>query len=189
MRGPFPGWIIANFVGFAALGALITLLPLLISISGLVASTLVIGIPIGIAQWIALRRHTPISVIWILTISLGLFISIRAIMEMPPSAWDLVPDESIQGLTAIPAGIGLIVGLVQWVLLRRHFRKSAVWPFGSSAGLALASFLVLTTGLINQSGLISAILAVLVYAVATGLALEWLHRQASKPHRHLPSST
>ena len=70
--GVIPGWVIANFLGVAAIGALGFILPFLQFIPGMLRSSLAIGLPIGFAQWIALRRVAPISILWVLTISAAL---------------------------------------------------------------------------------------------------------------------
>ena len=76
VRGVILGWVIANFLGVAAIGVLILILPFLKSIPGMLVSSLIIGLPIGFAQWIALRRVAPISILWVLTISAGLILGL-----------------------------------------------------------------------------------------------------------------
>ncbi len=70
--GVILSWIVANLLGVSAIGALILIIPFLTSIPGMLVSSLIIGLPIGFAQWIALRRVAPISILWVLTISAGL---------------------------------------------------------------------------------------------------------------------
>jgi len=188
-RGPFMVWIIGNFLGVAALGALILFAPFLKTIPGLLTSTLIIGFPIGLAQWIALRRVAPISILWVLTISVGLLLALLLVRAMPERTWDVVDDESIAALAVSYATIGLTVGLIQWSLLRRQFSRSLVWLLSSSVGTGLGSALVLASGLINQSGIISVLLAVLIYASATGLTLEWLNHRRDKSFNRLPIAT
>lgn len=182
-------WIIGNFLGVAALGALILFAPFLKTIPGLLTSTLIIGFPIGLAQWIALRRVAPISILWVLTISVGLLLALLLVRAMPERTWDVVDDESIAALAVSYATIGLTVGLIQWSLLRRQFSRSLVWLLSSSVGTGLGSALVLASGLINQSGIISVLLAVLIYASATGLTLEWLNHRRDKSFNRLPIAT
>ncbi|MEA3441068.1 MAG: hypothetical protein U9R58_12385 [Chloroflexota bacterium] len=169
------GWVIANLLGVAAIGALILIFPFLTSIPGRLVSSLIIGLPIGFAQWIALRRVAPISILWVLTISAGLLLGLVVVNSpIPVGFWGFLDDESVLSLTAIPTTIGLIVGLAQWLFLRGHFAKSLVWPLSSAVGLGLGIGLVLVSNLINQSGIVSIILVVLVYAIATGLTISWL---------------
>ncbi len=169
------GWVIANSLGVAAIGALILILPFLTSIPRMLVSSLIIGLPIGVAQWIALRRVAPISILWILSISAGLLLGLM-VLDSPIASGILgfTDYESVLSLTAAFTTIGLLVGLVQWLLLRGHFTKSLVWLLSSAVGLGLGSGLVIGSNLIAQSGVISIILVVLVYATATGLAISWM---------------
>jgi hypothetical protein len=187
VRGSFLGWILANLLGVAALGALIVILPFLTTIPGMVASTLIIGLPIGLAQWIAIRRLAPISILWIFTISIGLLLALGIFRALPTG--ELVDDESIAVLTAGFAVMGFTTGLIQWFLLRRQFTKSLVWLLGSTVGISLGSVLVLASDLVNKSGIISIILVVLLYATATGLALEWIRGHDDRSRNRLPQAT
>ena len=187
VRGSFLGWILANILGVAALGVLIVILPFLTTIPGMVASTLIIGLPIGLAQWIAIRRLAPISILWIFTISIGLLLALGILRALPTGG--LVDDESIAVLTAGFAVMGFATGLIQWFLLRRQFTKSLVWLLGSTVGISLGSVLVLASDLVNKSGIISIILVVLLYATATGLTLEWLRGHDDHSHNRLPQAT
>ena len=187
VRGSFLGWILANILGVAALGALIVILPFLTTIPGMVISTLIIGLPIGLAQWIAIRRLAPISILWIFTISIGLLLALGILRALPTG--ELVDDESIAVLTAGFAVMGFTTGLIQWFLLRRQFTKSLVWLLGSTVGIGLGSVLVLATDLVNKSGIISIILVLLLYATATGLALEWIRGHDDYSHNRLPQAT
>ena len=170
-KGVILSWIIANFLGVSAIGAL-TLFPFLISIPGKLVSSLLIGLPIGFTQWIVLRRVAPISILWVLTISAGLLLGLEAVPILG-GIWGFQDDESVLSLTSAYTTIGLLVGLVQWLFLRGHFTKSLVWLLSSAVGLGLGTGLVLGTYLIDQSGIISIILVVLVYAIATGLVISW----------------
>jgi hypothetical protein len=82
-----------------------------------------------------------------------------------------VDDESLAVLTASYLMIGFAVGFPQWLLLRRLFSNSSLWLLGSSIGFGLSSWLVLATDLINHSGVVSSIVAVLAYSLITGLIL------------------
>ena len=136
VRGVILGWVIANFLGVAAVGVLTLILPFLKSIPGMLVSSLIIGLPIGIAQWIALRRVAPISILWVLTISAGLLLGLAVINNSPiPAIWGFLDDESVLSLTIDYTIIGLLVGLAQWLLLLGHFTGSLVWPLSSAVGL------------------------------------------------------
>jgi hypothetical protein len=186
--GVILGWIVANLLGVAAIGALSLILPFLKSIPGMLVSSLIIGLPIGFAQWIALRRVAPISILWVLTISAGLLLGL-VVSPILAGIWGFLEDESVLSLTAAYTTIGLLVGLAQWLFLRGHFTKSLVWLLSSAVGLGLGTGLVLVSNLINQSGIISIILVVLVYAIATGLVMSWLPASHRKTESNLVNAT
>jgi hypothetical protein len=189
VRGVILGWIVANSLGVAAIGALSLILPFLTSIPGMLVSSLIIGLPIGFAQWIALRRVAPISILWVLTISAGLLLGHVVSPILAGVFWGFLDDESVLSLTAAYTTIGLLVGLAQWLFLRGHFTKSLVWPLSSAIGLGLGTGLVLATNLIDQSGIVSIILVILVYAIATGLVISWLPASHRKTESHLVNAT
>jgi hypothetical protein len=182
--GVILGWIVANLLGVAAIGAL-SLIPFLTSIRGRLVSSLIIGVPIGLAQWIALRRVAPISILWVLTISAGLLLGLAVGPMLAGIFWASLDDESVLSLTAAYTTVGLLVGMAQWLLLRGHFAKSLVWLLSSAVGLGLGTGLVLATNLVDQSGIVSIILVVLVYGIATGLVISWL----SASHRKTEGNT
>ena len=183
------GWIIANLLGVAAIGALMLILPYLTSIPGMLVTSLMIGLPIGFAQWIALRRVAPISILWVLTISVGLLLGLAAIPILARIFWGFLDEESVLALTAGFTAIGLLVGLAQWLFLRGHFTRSLVWPLSSAVGLGLGIGLVLASNLIYQSEIISIILVFLVYTIATGLVMSWLPASHRKTESNLVNAT
>jgi hypothetical protein len=174
-------------LGVAAIGGL-TLIPFLTSIPGVLVSSLIIGLPIGFAQWIALRRVAPISVLWVLTVSAGLLLGLVAIPILG-GIWGSLDDESVLSLTAAYTTIGLLVGMAQWLFLRGHFTKSLAWLLGSAVGLGLGIGLVLVSNLIHQSGIASIILVAFVYAIATGLVISWLPSSHRKTESNLVNAT
>ena len=189
LGGVIPGWVIANVLGVAAIGALGFILPFLQFIPGMLRSSLAIGLPIGLAQWIALRRVAPISILWVLTISAGLVLGHKVSPILAGLFGESLDDESVLALTAAYTIIGLLVGLVQWVFLRGHFTKSLVWLLSSALGLGLGTGLVLVSNLINESGIVSIILVVLVYAITTGFVISWLRASQRKTASNLVNAT
>jgi hypothetical protein len=189
--GVILSWVVANFLGVAAIGAIILFLPFLKSVPGMLVSSLIIGLPIGFVQWIALRRIAPISILWILTISAGLILGLVVINNPAFSGiWGFLDDdESVLSLTVICTTIGLLVGLAQWFFLRSHFSRSLVWLLSSAVGLGLGIGLILVTDLINQSGIVSIILVVLVYSLVTGLVISWMPASHRKTESNLVNAT
>lgn len=185
---PFTIWLIANILGFGALGIAVLVIPSVMAVPGMLGSTLVISIPISLAQWIALRRISFVSMLWILSIPIGVLMAILIIREIPDGTMPIVDDESPSAMTVIFLFIGFLIGLPQWLILRRYFSNSSIWLLGSSLGVALGAGLVLITDLINQSTILSYIVAALVYAVLTGLTLSWLLARQDQSQSNMVST-
>ncbi len=184
-------WVLANVLGFGALGIMHLLSPPII-FSGLyatIATALAITIPIGLAQWIALHRILQTSVLWILTILIGLLLTVLIMRVIPDGLWLGADDESIAALTIPYLVGGFAIGLPQWLILRRQLSRSSIWLLGSSIGTAGSIWLILVTGLINRSGIVSFIIAVLVYSIITGLVLSWLLVYNNQSQSNLASTT
>jgi hypothetical protein len=113
--GVVSGWIVANLLGMAAVGALVFVFQFLLkSTPGVVVSSLLVGLPMGFAQWIALRRIAPISMLWPLTTSVGLLLGLVFLNSpMFVQLWESLDDESVLSLTAGYVIIGLFFGLAQ----------------------------------------------------------------------------
>ncbi len=176
-------WVSANILAFAALGGVLLALPSVMSISGLVPVILIISVPIGLAQWLALRHILRTSVLWVLTVPLGLLLAVSIYRIVPNGLWPGLDDESIPALTFAYFVLGFSIGLPQWLMLRRQLSKSSIWLLSSSIAVAAGFWLVLVTDLINQSGFLSAIVVVFIYPIITGLTLSWLivHNNISHP--------
>jgi hypothetical protein len=167
-------WIFANILGFGALGASLLVFPSIMSVSGIVSSTFIITIPIALAQWIALRSILRTSIFWILTIPTGLLVFILINRVILDGVWQTVDDESIAALTASYLLVGFLIGLPQWLILRRQLPISSIWLLGSSIGIAAAFWIILVTDLVDMSGVASYIVGALVYSIVTGLVLSGL---------------
>ena len=187
-RELFLAWFIANLLA-VVLAALVSFLPhsALPIRGGMLVASLVFGLPIGFAQWIALRRAAPISVVWIFSISVAIPLAL-VILNNPIllGAVSYISDESLMAFAIGYAVVGLIVGLIQWLLLRDHFAKSFMWPPVSSAGLGLGMGLVL--GLISSSGVVPMLGTVFVYAIVTGSVISWMHPSAADDQASMASA-
>jgi hypothetical protein len=181
-------WVSANILGFAALGVLLLALPSLMASSGLVPTILIISIPIGLAQWLALRHILRTSVLWIFTVPIGLLFAVLIYRIVPNGGWPGLDDESILSLTSAYFVLGFAIGMPQWLILRRQLSKSLIWLFSSSIAVAAGFWLVLITDLINQSGILAAIVVVFIYPIITGLTLSWLIVYNNHSHPELSSA-
>ena len=181
IRNAFMTWSIANILGFSIPPLIMFLVPSLTAISGLLSTTLLISMPLSITQWAALRRTLPVSILWIFSIPASILVLVLIVREMPESYWGFVDLESLAALIAISFLIGLMIGLPQWLILRRKSAQSSIWLLGSALGLGLGASIVIATDLVNISGILAYIIAVLIYIIATGITLSWLVMHREQP--------
>jgi len=136
-------WILATTVGWAI---------------GFVLSEFVVGVAVGLAQWVVLRKRIERSGWWILVSGVG-WAAGRGLASL------LFPA---QNTILIGAMIGAILGLAQWVVLRHRVVQSWWWIVVSALSWGLA-----------LTGVLGATLVGSLAGAATGLALEPLLRHAS----------
>ena len=182
-------WFCANILGFGALGASILVFPSILGISGFFITTFIIAIPISLAQWIALRRILQTSILWILTIPIGMPLSFLILRVIPAGLWFDADDDSLVAMTSMLLVTGLIIGLLQWIIFRRQLVRAAIWLLGSAIGVAGSFWVILVTDLIDQSGIISYIIVALVYSSVTGLFLSGLLAYNNQSQPSLANAT
>jgi hypothetical protein len=163
-------WIGANLLGALGMSPLSAISPIPRLIRGVVFALFLL--PLGLAQWLVLRRRIPISPLWILTWPAGVLLSPLLMAVIP---WAVIgDDESTLVLTLAYVVIGAAIGLPQWLVLRREVSRAGLWVAGHALAMGLGMVLILVTGLVNTSDLVSFVALVLVYAIATASLLTWL---------------
>jgi len=171
--------MILGFVPFAFLAP---------DVNGLVLRILlplVAGVLVGLFQWLVLRPYLTRAVDWVfhggagwaLGFALGLVV-IEALGKNPLGA--------LLGYVLF----GLIIGALQWPMLRREIPHVATWVIASSLGWALGAYLgraalnILAAGgevsPVVTTAVISGVTGLVAGAV-TGLALVWIVRQPDLP--------
>jgi hypothetical protein len=171
---PFLIWLFANILGFASLGFAILTISGLIARTGVYGTLLFISLPISLAQWIALRYIERISAVWILTVPLGALFVILWAKYVPDSSWGFLGDESTIAMSLFSLIIGSIIGIPQWLLIRKSLNHATLWILGSALGFGLGMAVIVGTNLINHSGILSYVILSLLYSIITGLTLSWL---------------
>lgn len=157
-RGLWRRWVAANSIGEtvglggAALAGLLvasfsddgsSLLWRVIAFAVMVLAGVFEGVAVGVAQWLGMRRALPEikGSRWTLATALGAFIA--WIMGMIPS-FMMGNDNGMQGpgpseemVIILAAGMGILLGPVlgipQWVVLRRHLPSAGWWILANSA--------------------------------------------------------
>lgn len=176
LNHPLVVWVAGNFLGVLILVGILLVAPGVTSSLGLLGTVLILTLPLSLAQWLALRRFTRVSSLWILSLPLSMLLASAIIRLTPIGLWESLGlnDESVFVLTISYLVAGFLLGLPQWLLLRRHHSPASVWLLGSTVGLGLGFFLILATDWINNAVVLAYVVVPLVYAFATGLALVYL---------------
>jgi hypothetical protein len=139
-------WMLASLAGWAAgltLGALLTGVGIdlfrLNEDRVLVYATLLsVALACGVAQSAALRGSLPGAWRWI-PVTLAGYLLAMGITAAASGARILANEMSNAILLAL---IGAAVGVPQWLLLRRHFRRTGLWVLASAAGFLSFLWLV-----------------------------------------------
>jgi hypothetical protein len=176
------GWISANAIGWAAglaAGGLFTLavsrLSWLNEDRVLVDATVIcLGLALGAAQWVVMRRYVPRPGRWVAATLIGyllcllIFAGGNLARLAGPGVWDDV---------LLSALLGAAIGAPQWWILRRCYRGAGLWVLGTAAG-----FLWIVWAIVDPSHslgelVIRCTIIGALGAAVTGAVLVWLvHR-------------
>ncbi len=141
-------WVLASTVGWV--------------VGWLVIGDPGVGVGVGLAQWLVLKRAINEAGWWIWASTVGWFVGWAMV-----STGVLLPAGLGQGLTSVLAGavLGAAIGLAQWLVLRRMVYQAGWWTFASVIGWTVA-----LTGVLGRT-----IVGTVVGAL-TGFMLDWLLR-------------
>jgi len=156
-----------TFLGFPIGGGLAVLA---VGPVGGVASAAFVGIlagsAIGTAQWLVLRRRPGVGAFWIPATAIGLGVS-NAIGVALTGA-----GTGIGSLLVTGAASGLVVGLLQWTLLRGYVRRAGPWPLAVAISWPLGWTVTWAVGVDVERGYaIFGATGALVFAAITGAAM------------------
>ena len=154
-------WVLASVVGLAVAAAADNAVSEALDFAAY-------GVPIGVTQWLVLRRQVSRAGWWILA-TLAAF----AVAE----SLGLVVDDVVSDSVAV-----VLVGITLWIVLRRQVSRAGWWILATPAAFAVGQSLGLLVGdVVSDSVAVGELLGVAVpgavFGVITGGALVWLLRQ------------
>ncbi len=170
LLGSLGNVVVINLVGATGLGQALEATPdqvpqstaLLLAGVSLVL-LLIVGLAIGVLQWLVLRQQVPQLRQWALFTALGFALGSFAMLTL----------------------MGLGVGLAQWLLLRRDLSKTGWWPVMNAVTWPLAYMFGGTLGaLVGQAlndsfigGVAGTMLIGAIVGAITGAVLLWMLRE------------
>jgi hypothetical protein len=122
----------------------------------------VLGVSLGTLQWILLRRHMSGAGWWIVATMLGRGAGFALIKAATPTLSEVLGGGPIYGFVN-GAGVGTLLGAMQWLVLRGRTHRAGWWVLASGLGAGLGFALDQVVGQ-------------LVGLAITGTALVWLLR-------------
>ncbi|MEE3715872.1 hypothetical protein V2H45_03825 [Tumidithrix elongata RA019] len=157
--------------------------------AAILIGAIVFGVAIGYLQWFVVRKLTKRSSWWILASTVGwtvVAIALGELAYMPVSGVIGNLDgsfEEVSFLVHLPALAiatvwvafsGLLLGGLQWLILRRSLPRS-LWWIGVNVGLMLAAAIAMIPILRGETRLLSLLFFFMgflpIYAVVTGAAI------------------
>lgn len=199
---PWLLWVLANTVGFGISLAVVAFLIFVMAflsnygvlegslIHGIIIVTLA-GFVLGTFQWLLLRSKIQRAGLWIgaTALSWGLMLPLlqfgasATILGRTYFLDELLVDVPIL-ITIMPAFVGGIIGLFQWLVLRSQVRRACIWIITSIIGYTCAEvfmrFLLLNEGIIVFVVLASGVLL----GMLTGIGFVYLFDQSSQRLKH-----
>jgi hypothetical protein len=197
----YPGWVMASvlaitlswFAYFPIIGLVTRWIGQTIQVKGQTRTTedylfMYIFFPMlclifGILQYVLLRLYLPKMSGWILATMVGCLL-VFAAMGLLTQVFEGVFLTLSNGTLAL-AAVGGVIGLSQWVFLRRRIPKAGWWVFASILGWGLAVLGSLTS-VRNSSALAQLLTAILSPAIVAGFA--WWYLLKPKAQQENPLS-
>jgi hypothetical protein len=174
-------WMLTSTIGVAAVFALTSAVAMLAgAVLGGGAEDEVpfvpfVGLSFGIMQWLVLRRHIPQAGWWVLASTAGWIAGFGVLAVVFKVVEGVAPGTIEPKVFAAVffVAVGIAIGMLQWLVLRRHAPQAGWWVLASIVGWA-ALGLIVGKSLDKATDLIA--LAAVPPAI-TGGALVWLLRQ------------
>ena len=177
-------WLLMNALGFSANSSLLVPGLFLAWLSGDEARSdigwyanaglvgaitgLIGGLLVGTTQWLVILRDVPRSLRWVWRTAIGFSISYAFLFSSLMFFWyDPMVNRAVILLALVSS---MVIGVMQWSILRKHFQGSKRWIWANCLGWAMNP----TAIVILEPSALRIIGIALMYGVVTGAVLVWL---------------
>ncbi len=139
----------------------------------------IFGFSLGFTQWKLLRRKFSIASKWIYTVVIGIILVELILgivfwqMNMNRSEYSFVENNPIPH-ALIAASYGLAIGILQMLLLRKHFFGSAFWVVGCIFAWGVSILVTAIDTVTDTQLLLLFVLGTLLFGLITGATLLWV---------------
>ena len=179
------GWTFASSIGWAAgLTASLVLILVANKLPGLnedrvfaYVTLILLGLTIGAAQWVVMRRYLAHPVRWLAATLVGHLLCLIVLVGgnlarlWVAEIWD---DMLLLGL------FGAAIGISQWWLLRQHYRNAGLWMLATAVGFLCFVWIVVDPAHSAVELVLRGTITGTLASIVPGMALVWMVR-------HLPS--
>jgi hypothetical protein len=175
-------WIAATSTGWAAgLGAgmlltwVATWLPWMNEDRVFGYATLIsLGLTLGLAQWVVLRRYISQPFRWVTATLIGYLLCVIIIISSNLAA---LGGMGVWNNVLLLGLLGTAIGMSQWWILRRHYRSAGWWVLATAAGFICFLWIILIPSHSLGELVIRGTLVGTTAALVSGITLVWLVRQ------------
>ena len=144
-----------------------------------IGNGILIGSSIGFIQWRLLRKTYSIPSSWIYLVPAGIILTelVAGILlwKMGINRGEFAFWEANPLPHALLASIyGLVIGLIQFPIIRKHFSKGTIWIVASTLAWGVS---ILITAIKVQNDIflpITFVIGILLYGLITGSTLMWI---------------
>jgi hypothetical protein len=171
----YPGWVVLNTLGIPIAWLISYFLSMYVSslLADYVFSPL-LGLLTGLLQYLLLRRYLPRIGWWIAATTL-VWPLVLTLFHLGYAMWPIVlanstwptAEDALRGIGFV--SVGVVTGLVQWLVLRRRVPRAGWWILANALGWGLVNLIV---------GEFDSLVIQLSFgampAIVTSLALWWL---------------
>lgn len=139
-----------------------------------------LGLGVGVGQWLLLRKQLDHITAWIPATALAMFLQGAFRWSLPSGL------TSSQVLLTISLSFGIFLGMAQWFVLREHVPHALWWIAFNIAGWMLsmtsdAAGELWNWGFMSMLGIAAMAVALLIPFAVTGAGMVWLLRQSPAP--------
>jgi hypothetical protein len=175
------GWVVASTVG-VVVGSIMGIISLFLTGEefgewlAFLGWGIMLGVGVGILQWLVLRRRVSGVGWWVLATAAGGYGIFQA-------SFILIEESLSFGLLLSSTGVaalgGAVTGILQWLVLRGKVSRAGWWVLASTVGwgLSMAVSIAVPSGVTDDIDFMGLVVTGAVLGAVTGAALVWLLRQ------------